>query len=264
MKIMNIPENIYKIIENKKYIVDDIGQSGSKVFCFKDMVLKIQEQNEESDTEYKIMKWLLSKNFVPKIIAFEKSENMSYLLMSKIKGKMLCSSEFMENPKLLIKLLAKGLKMLWQTDISDCPCNSCLDNKLKLAKYRVENNLCSIYDVEEGTYGENGFDSPKHLFEWLNSNRPDENYVFSHGDYCLPNIFADKDKISGFIDLGRAGIADKYQDIALCYRSLKDNFYGKYSQNHNTDFDINLLFEELEINPDWDLIRYYIFLDELF
>ncbi len=261
---MNILEKIYKIIENENYIVDDIGQSGSKVFCFKDMVLKIQEQNEESETEYKIMNWLSGKIFVPKIIAFEKSDNVSYLLMSKIRGKMLCSFEFMENPKLLIKLLAKGLKMLWQTDISDCPSNSCLDNKLKLAKYRVENNLCSIDDAEKGTYGKNGFNSPKHLLEWLNNNRPDENFVFSHGDFCLPNIFADKDKITGFIDLGRGGIADKYQDIALCYRSLKDNYCGKYSQNQFADFDINLLFEELNIYPDWDLIRYYILLDELF
>ncbi len=44
------------------------------------------------------------------------------------------------------------------------------------------------------------------------------------GAYCLPNIFMKDNKVSGYIDLGRGGLADKYQDIALCYRSLLHNY----------------------------------------
>lgn len=118
--------------------------------------------------------------------------------------------------------------------------------------------------VEQGTYGDNGFASPADLLTWLKDNRPAENLVFSHGDYCLPNIFINQNKVSGFIDLGRSGIADKYQDIALCYRSLKHNFEGRYGGKIYEDFNADILFDKLEIEPDWDRIRYYILLDELF
>ena len=56
------------------------------------------------------------------------------------------------------------------------------------------------------------------------NNQPKEELVFTHGDYCLPNSFIKDNKTVGFIDLGNAGIADKWQDLALCIRSLEHNF----------------------------------------
>ncbi len=75
-------------------------------------------------------------------------------------------------------------------------------------------------------------------------------------DYCLPNVFFHKGKVTGFIDLGRAGISDKCQDIALCVRSLEHNLKNK----KYTD----LLFQCLNIEPNYEKINYYILLDELF
>ena len=45
-------------------------------------------------------------------------------------------------------------------------------------------------------------------------NKPKEELALSHGDYCLPNVFFKDGKVSGFIDLGASGVADKYLDIA--------------------------------------------------
>ena len=103
----------------------------------------------------------------------------------------------------------------------------------------------------------------KDLLEWLKNHKPAEDPVLSHGDFCLPNIFLDGDEVSGFIDLGRSGIADPYQDIALCYRSLCHNFDGTYGRAY-PGFDPMMLFRELGIDPDWEKIRYYRLLDELF
>lgn len=89
--------------------------------------------------------------------------------------------------------------------------------RLKIAEYRVENNLCDIADAEPETHGKNGFANPQKLLKWLIDNKPKENNIcLSHGDFCLPNIFAVNDKVSGFIDLGKCGLTDKYQDLALC------------------------------------------------
>ena len=256
--------SIQELIGEEAYTIDSIGQSGSQVICMKDMVLKIEGQCEESDNEHKMMEWLDGKIPVPRILCLEKKDNVNHLLMSKIEGKMLCDTQYLENPKGLVRLLAEGLRMLWDVNVSECPYHNGVDNKIKLAQVRVQNNDCDMDNVERDTYGKDGFANPAQLLEWLIENKPEEELVLSHGDYCLPNIFAKNNKISGFIDLGRSGIADKYQDIALCYRSLKDNMEGAYGGKRYENFNPELLFEELDIVPNWDKIKYYILMDELF
>ena len=259
---MYIPDSIKTYIYNKSYTTDSIGQSDSQVLCFDDMVLKIEKESQESETHAKMLRWLDGKLPVSKLITFEKAEGRSYLLTSRIKGEMLCEQPLLSDPVQVTRLMADALKMLWSIDVSDCPVDNGLDNKLKLARYYVENDLCDT-DVEPETYGEGGFKDPSDLLSWLESNRPTEDMVLSHGDMCLPNVFHKDGKISGFIDLGRSGTADRYQDIALCYRSLKHNYDGSYGYKHE-GFDPDLLFEYLGITPDMEKIRYYILLDELF
>ena len=206
-----------------------------------------------------MMKWLEGKIPVPKVIAYEKDDEYQYLLMSRVSGKMSCDKYYLEHPKELLDILAKALKMLWNIDVSDCPRSRNIEVELSEAKYRVENNLVDMDNVEPTTFGKDGFENPRALLNWLYENKPDYEPVLSHGDFCLPNIFIEDGRVSGFIDLGDTGIGDKWRDIALCYRSLKHNFDGSYG-----DFDPDMLFEALEIEPDWEKLRYYILLDELF
>lgn len=81
---------------------------------------------------------------------------------------------------------------------------------------------------------------------------PKEELVLSHGDSCLPNIIFQNGEISGLIDLGRAGIADKWCDIALCYQSLKNNYNGRYSGCRYDSFNEMYYFNILGIVPDWE------------
>ena len=211
-----------------------------------------------------MMKWLCGKVPVPEILCDVQQDGKSYLLMSRISGVMSCTEEYMENPKLLVSVLANAMKLLWTVDITDCPAVWNLDEKLKAARYNVEHDLVDVEDVEPETFGEDGFRDLEDLLNYLEKNRPQEELVLSHGDFCLPNIFIKDDVLSGFIDLGQMGIADKWQDIALCYRSLKHNFAGVYGGKVYEDFDPEILFEELGIEPDWEKLRYYILMDELF
>ena len=56
----------------------------------------------------------------------------------------------------------------------------------------------------------------------------DNNYnTLIHGDYCLPNILVKNGKISGFVDLGEAGIGDPWMDYAWCIWSLEYNLGTK-------------------------------------
>ena len=66
------------------------------------------------------------------------------------------------------------------------------------------------------------------------------------------------------MDLAGSGVSDRWQDIALCYRSLKYNLCGIYSGKIYSDFNPDFLFEALEMEPDWEKLNFYILLDELF
>ncbi|MCM1541370.1 MAG: aminoglycoside 3'-phosphotransferase [Blautia sp.] len=279
---MDLPDRIKDLVTDEAYQTDDMGMSGSSIQIYADKILKIQEHNEESENEYRMMQYLRGKLPVPEVYAYETADGLSYLLMSKCPGQMACAREYMTDPPMQCRMLADGLKRLWGVDISSCPSDQRLAHKLEHARYNVENNLVDLDNVEPDTFGEKGFRDSAALLQWLYDNRPDEEPVLSHGDYCLPNIFGMGERVSGYIDLGKTGIADKWCDIAICYRSLSHNHSGKYHVETvpNVDmvphgdmvphweacahYDEMLLFRELGIEPDWEKIRYYLLLDELF
>ena len=262
--IDRLPETIRKKVSGKKFSLDETGKSGSTVMLFDDCVLKVMAPGMEDEETVKMMRWLSGKVPVPQILSFEKDEEKQYLLMSKVSGIMSCDKYYLEHPEEMVTILADTLKLLWSIDISDCPRDMSLDGELQKAKERVEKGQIDLDDAEPETFGEDGFKDPEELLTWLFEHRPAYEPVLSHGDYCLPNVFIEKGKLSGLIDLGNAGIADKWEDIAMCYRSLKHNFDGTYGGKVYADFHPEVLFENLGIEPDWEKIRYYILLDELF
>ena len=263
--LLLIPDKIKKLIAGKEYTIDDMGKSGSKILLFEDCVLKILDSrlhDEESSVE--VLNWLKGKLPVPEVLAFEKKGDYQYLLMTRIPGVMSCSEYYMEHPGELLSLLAQAFKMLWSVDISGCPKTRDLDSELKEASHRVENDFVDIDDAEPDTFGENGFENPSALLKWLEENTPEYEPVLSHGDFCLPNIFLNDGKVSGFIDCGGTAIGDKWKDIALCYQSLKHNFDGTFGGKVYKDFDPDCLFDYIGVKKDEQKLKYYLLLDELF
>ena len=117
------------IIETIKYRPDlfdrmagqGIGMSGAKVLMFDDCVLKIEPEGKLPSREAQALIWLKDKLPVPEVIHHEVRDGKSYLLMSRLKGRMLCDPLILHNRNRLMKSCAAALKMLWSVDISDCP-----------------------------------------------------------------------------------------------------------------------------------------------
>jgi kanamycin kinase/aminoglycoside 3'-phosphotransferase-3 len=172
--------------------------------------------------------------------------------MTKITGEMAFLERYLKNPIKLVNLLAVGITILHAVDIWDCPFDCTLKNTLSFLGERVKNNQVNMSNWKESTE----FNTPKELYDYLLENQPKEELIFSHGDYCLPNAFFDNGNITGFIDLGNAGIADKWEDIASCIRSLELNLKSK-------DYT-NMFLECLNIKPDYEKISYYSLLNELY
>lgn len=260
----NIPKEMKELIEGLSYKVDTIGCSGSRIFVFdNDLVLKVENKSAGADGEYLMMEWLQGRLPVPGIINFCSDGMRNYLLMTKIKGKMACDPDMLADRVNMVRLLAKGLKQFWAVDISNCPRIINLDYKLQNALERIRNNEIDLEDAETDTFGSKGFKSPIELYEYLKANRPEEEPVLVHGDYCLPNVFFHNNEVAGFIDLGNCGVGDKWQDIALAVRSIYHNLQD-IKREEELPMLQNILFDELGIEADEVKIKYYILLDELF
>lgn len=259
-----LPQPIKSVVDGKAYSIDNVGMSKSKVIMFNDMVLKISEADVHTAEEVSMMLWLSGKVSVPRVIENIVENGVSYLLMSRIKGRMACDEYYLERPEKMVKLLADALRQLWVVDISDCPVSQNLDRELEEAEFNVMHGLVDVNAVQPETFGEGGFKSPAHLLEWLKENKPPIEPVLSHGDFCLPNVFFDGDDVSGYIDIGNSGVGDKWRDISLCYRSLKNNMDGGYGGKVYDNFNPDILFNELGMEPNRERLRYWLLLDELF
>ena len=263
-KKIKLPRSIETCLKEKAYVVNDVGLSGSTVRVYDDVVLKIQPFSFETGNEYKLLQFFSQRNLAPHVLAREVADGVDFLLMEKCHGAMLCDSELLRNPDKIREIASGVLHTLWNIDVSSCPVDMSLNNKLKLAEYNVTRGLVDLDNVDLTTFGANGrFANPERLLHWLIDNKPVEDLVVTHGDFCLPNVFFDG-KSAKIIDVGRGGVADKYQDIALLYRSTRDNLRGCYGGKNFGELDEKAFFSALGITPDWDKIDYYMLLDELF
>lgn len=261
---MYVPEPIRAITGDAPYTCDSVGKSGAAVLCFENMVLKIGPREAKFDASVEMLRWLQGRLPVPEVLCAMTEGEKQYLLMSRVPGKMSCDREFTKDPHVLAQRLADALRMLWCVDVSDCPKERRLEDDLLEARQRIDEGLVDMDDVEPETFGPGGFEDPEALLRWLEENKPPLEPVLSHGDLCLPNVFLKDGSVSGFIDLGDCGISDKWRDIALCHRSLHHNVCGSYAAEPDPDFDPDILFEMLGIEPDREKLRYYKLLDELF
>jgi aminoglycoside 3'-phosphotransferase-3 len=264
MNNQKISPQLNKIIRKYSCIKDTEGMSPAKVYKLvgenENLYLKMVDSRYKGTTydverEKDMMLWLKGRLPVPEVLYFEQYGGWNFLLMSEVDGIMFYEEyKTYENPKKIIELYAKCIKLFQSIDISDCPFNNNTDNRLTELDYLMNNNLADVdcENWEEDT----PFKEPHELYDFLKDNKPREELVFSHGDLGDSNILVKDNKISGFIDLGRSGKADKWYDIAFCVRSIRHDIgEEKY---------VKLFFDLLGIEPDWEKIKYYILLDELF
>ena len=264
MEDIYFPNNINRHIEGFTLERDKTGRSKASVYRFvKDGMirfLKVAPTDRESIREKECLQFLKDKVPVPEILAYEEEEGISYCLMSALEGEMSCSAENLKDIRNTAVSLAGSLKKLWNTDITGCAFDESNAAKLRYARERIDAGLVDMDDLDES---HRVFRSPDEIYdELVRLSTFREDLVFTHGDYCLPNVFIKDGKLTGFLDLGKAGVADRWQDIALCIRSMRYNF--RDHEEKDIQISVDMFLDELGMEMDEEKYEYYTLLDELF
>lgn len=254
-----LPPKLATLLADCTWEKDDLGWSDAHVFRLVKpegtvwyLKTAVGYPAVELQAEAEVMDWLDGKLPVPRRLFFERVGEQVFLLMTAVPG--IDFTHFNdgsdEAKETAVHLLAAGLRQVHSLPITGCPFDRRLAMKMESARRHMQ----------AGQVAEADFDSSYSIseaYQLLLATRPtSEDLVFTHGDYCLPNIVTVDGRVSGFIDLGRAGVADRYQDLAICWRSTNHNFGPGWGDKFLAAYGVP--------QPDAGKMAFYRLLDEFF
>ena len=260
-----IPLALRAALAGASWRAETIGMSGARVWRIEapgqrprylkhatgPRARELREERERLD-------WLRDRLPVPAVEGWAEDGGGAWLLLSAAPGVMAQDAAQGDIPA-LVRALGEGLRRVHAVPIADCPFDARLDVRLARADWEIEMGQTD----EPAIRAEHGL-APRAFLQRLAVTRPPEppaDLVFVHGDYCLPNILITRDgagvpHVSGLLDWGRAGISDRYQDLAIGARSLRYNLGPGWE---------SLFFEAYGLSqPDAERLAWYEALDELF
>ena len=252
---IKLPDALKSVLPAARWEHVTVGQSGAHVYRSSRYVLKMQpkDQPETLFGEKERLRWLAGRVPVPRVVAYHVESGLEYLAMERIHGIDMSHPDARLHPHRNAELLARALRELHALPARDCPFDGSLRVKLSAARERVQRGLVDESDFDAPRQGRTAIQ----VFNDLVRTRPTtEDIVVTHGDPCLPNVIVSGEYVEGFVDVGRAGLADRHADLALATRSLIFN-YGPGLDDVFLDTYGRAL-------VDAQKIEYYRMLDELF
>jgi aminoglycoside 3'-phosphotransferase-2 len=243
-----------------------LGESGASVWrCSMDgaptLYLKMAAlaAGLRLDGEAERLRWMKEQDLpVPAVREYGRTDRAEFLLLDEVPGVAASDPMWRRFLPEVATALGEGLARLHRTRIGNCPFDHRLAREVDEACRRVAAGLVREDDFDEERAGRTAREL---LTELLATTPEGEDLVFSHGDFCLPNVVLDRAadgtlQIAGLVDCGRAGVADRYQDLALAVRSITHNLGRGWVQPFLRAYGMP--------NPRPERLRFYTLLDEFF
>jgi aminoglycoside 3'-phosphotransferase-1 len=254
-----VPASLAPLVADCDWSRDLIGEAGAAVHRLHapgrpDLYLKhgIGDVADAIADEVVRMRWLGRRLATPQVRGFVLDQAGAWLLMSAVPGRTAYQLLVDEpsNRHALVDALAEHLLALHAIPTAHCPFDSGHHVRMVLARARIDAGLVDeddFDDVRKGWSAEQVWESVVELLPL----EPDR--VVTHGDYSLDNIMMADGRVTGLIDLGRVGVADRYQDLAILASSLdefelRDQLFAAYAI----------------AGPDVRKLHFHLCLDELF
>ncbi len=244
--------------------------SGAKVWRLMgepDLYLKVVSRSDpiaarELADEAERARWLRTQGFpAADVVEFDGDTDRCWLLTRALAGRP-ASAHWAETERnRVIDAFADLARALHAVPVGWCPFDRSLAVTLPYARTAVETDAVDLLRLDPEREGRTG----RQLLASLEAAIPDqkEDLVVCHGDLCLPNLLLDPVDITvtGLIDVGRLGTADRYLDLALATRSISsESLNPQFGDGYARRF----LSRYGEIDPDSARVDFYRLLDEIF
>jgi len=199
------------------------------------------------------MRWAGRHLPVPRVLSAGRDAEMEWLLTTAVPGRNALDDQLRSRPEILVPLLSTGLRRFHDdTPVSDCPFDFTVSTALAGLRERLEKGMIVPGRSLDAMHGRVTLDSALEVLEFT---RPvEQDLVVCHGDYCPPNVLLANGEITGFVDLGDLGVADRWWDVAIGAWSVSANFGAEWEET---------FFRSYAIVPDTARIAFYRLLHDL-
>lgn len=215
------PNFLLPYLKDAEIYDSSCSKQAKVIFIDKDQGYYLKSAEKGSLKREAIMdRYFYQKGFGAAVCAYL-SADRDWLLTERAEGEDCCDPLYMAEPEQLCVLYAKTLRMLHETDGSDCPIQ---DRTAEYLQTVERNYKAGIFDTDylpkEAQFAD-AESAYRFAMEHAHLLKRD---TLIHGDYCLPNVLLHNWKFSKFIDLGNGGIADRHIDLFWGIWTLNFNF----------------------------------------
>jgi kanamycin kinase len=210
------------------------ARAGERVF------VKLAPAGQDLPDEAQRLRWAAPWLSVPEVVEYGTDGETDWLITRALPGADATRhSWYTEDPRRLAEALGSALKDFHRrVPPRECPFDFTVPTAVAQVKARLAAGLVAPEAVER-----------------LLARIPDPSgEVVCHGDYCLPNVILARDTVTGFVDLGRLGVADPWWDLATGARSVTRNLGLGYEE---------AFFFAYGVDPDPDRLAWYRLLYDL-
>lgn len=165
--------------------------------------------------------WAASRLPAPELLDAGGDGRVDWMVTAGLPGVDAARTAATVAPEVLVPALAEGLRAFHAVPAAGCPFRFDLETALPLVRARVD---AGLIDPQRHLHPEFAHLSPHAMMDALEARRPaTEDPVLCHGDYCLPNVLLRDGRVSGYLDLGEMGVADRWWDLAAATWSVTWN-----------------------------------------